>query len=83
MMAPQSGSRTGQEIGLHVDNVAFPAQGDRIWPGLPPASKDPSLRAGFGAAIQGHADRASDARLGIATSQTLLAMTERGNDGKG
>ncbi len=32
-------------------------QGYRIWPGLPWASKDSSLRTGFGVAIQDHADK--------------------------
>ncbi len=30
--------------------------GDRIWPSPPPASRSSSLRAGFGAAIQGNMD---------------------------
>ncbi len=36
------------------------AQDDRIWPSLPPAAKDPSLRAGFGAAIQGNMNPRND-----------------------
>jgi len=64
------------------------SQGNRIWPSLPPASKDPSLRAGFGAAIQGGMDPCFGALPWIAASQALLAMTKgammkRGNDEKG
>jgi len=50
---------------------------------LASGSKDLSLRAGFGAAIQGDMDPCSGARPWIAASQALLAMTKRGNDGKG
>ncbi len=59
------------------------ALGNRIWPSLPPVAKDPSLQAGFGAAIQGYMDPCFGALPWIATSQTLPAMTKRGNDEKG
>jgi len=58
-------------------------QSNRIWPSLPPVSKNSSLRAGFGAAIQGNMDQCFGASPWIATSQALLAMTEGGNDGGG
>lgn len=67
-------------------HAAWPAtsapQGNGIWPGLPPASKHPSLRVGFDVAIQGHMNQCSGVSPWIATSQTLLA-TKRGNDEKG
>jgi len=42
-------------------------------------SKNPSLRAGFGAAIQGRTDKGSGSQPWIATSQALLAMTKGAN----
>jgi len=49
-------------------------RGNRIWPSLPPASKNPSLRAAFGVAIQGNMDPCFGVWPWIATSQALLAM---------
>jgi len=53
-----------------VGNTAARAlQGYRIWPVLPSASGNSSLRAGFGAAIQGRMDQHGDVRPWVATSQ--------------
>ncbi len=56
----------------------LPRQGYRIWPVLPSASGNLSLRAGFGAAIQGRMDQYGDMRPWVATPQTLPAMTKGG-----
>ncbi len=55
------------------------AQGSRIWPGLPRASKNLSLQAGLGVAIQGDMDHCFGTSPWVATSQTLPAMTRRAN----
>jgi len=68
----------------HATRPAMSAlQGDHIWPSLLPAAKEPSLRAGLGAAVQGHMDQCSGVSPWIATSQTLLTMTEEGAMTKG
>jgi len=64
----------------HVNAAACWRQGNRIWHlACLRLQKNPSLRAGFGMAIQGHADKGSGSRPWIAASQAFLAMTRKTN----